>query len=98
MKTFNGQGYIDFDAPAQAHSATSVEAAKSQTKSKKDGDKQTIIAALELHGPLTDEQIPVAAPLHTAEHRASDPASLGGVRRRAGSAPGGTPVLGSSVD
>jgi transcription initiation factor IIE alpha subunit len=59
MKTFNGQGYIDFDAPApaQRHSPTSVAAAKSQTKSKKEGDKQTIIAALELHGPLTDEQI-----------------------------------------
>jgi transcription initiation factor IIE alpha subunit len=59
VSVFNQQHYIDFDAPApaQRHSPTSVEAAKSQTKSKKDGDKQTIIAALELHGPLTDEQI-----------------------------------------
>jgi predicted ArsR family transcriptional regulator len=57
MSTFRGQHYIDFDAPAQRHSPTSVEAAKSRTKKKTEIDRETIIAALELHGPLTDEQI-----------------------------------------
>ena len=59
MKTFNGQGYIDFDAPApaQRHSPTSVAAAKSQTKKKTEIDRETILAALDQHGPLTDEQI-----------------------------------------
>ncbi len=57
MSTFQGQHYIDFDTPAQRHSPTSFAAAKSQTATKKDSDKQTILAALERHGPLTDEQL-----------------------------------------
>ena len=57
MKTFHGQGYIDFDAPAQRHSPTSVEAAKSQTSGKRESDRQTILFALEENGPMTDEEL-----------------------------------------
>ena len=59
MSTFNGQHYLDFDAPApaQQHSPTSVEAAKSQTKTKKDGDRLRILQLLAEAGPLTDEEI-----------------------------------------
>ena len=57
MKVFRGQGWLDFDAPAQPHSATSRAAAADQTPSKKDTDRQRILDALERLGPLTDEQI-----------------------------------------
>lgn len=58
MKTFNGQGILDFDAaPAQPHSATSRAAAGRQTPEKRATDRQRILDALERLGPLTDEQI-----------------------------------------
>lgn len=57
MKAFNGQGYIDFDAPAQRHSPTSVAAAQSQPRKKIEIDREKILAALAEHGPLTDEEI-----------------------------------------
>lgn len=57
MKTHNGQGYLDFDAPAAPHSATSRAAAKRQTAGKADGDRLRIMLVLERLGPLTDEDI-----------------------------------------
>lgn len=74
MKTFQGQGYIDFDAPAQQHSETSVAAAKGQTKEKRDSDKRTILLALEENGPMTDEQIVACTgiPANTARPRRLD--------------------------
>ena len=58
MTVFKGQHYLlPDDAPAQAHSPTSVAAAKSQPKAKKESDKRTILNALEENGPMTDEQL-----------------------------------------
>lgn len=57
MTAFNGQHFLDFDAPAQPHSATSRAAAGRQTPEKRDTDRQRILDALERLGPLTDEQI-----------------------------------------
>jgi len=63
MKVFKGQGFLDFDAPAQPHSATSRAAAGRQTPEKRDTDRQRILDALERLGPLTDEEIAAAAGL-----------------------------------
>ena len=63
MKVFKGQGFLDFDAPAQLHSATSRAAAGRQTPEKRDTDRQRILDALERLGPLTDEEIAAAAGL-----------------------------------
>jgi predicted ArsR family transcriptional regulator len=57
MTTFNGQHFIDFDSPpAQLHSPTSVAAARSQTRQKREIDRDRVLAAL-AGGPLTDEEI-----------------------------------------
>ena len=56
MSVFKQQHYIDYDAPAQAHSPTSVAAAKSQKPKKTEIDREKILVALAKHGPLTDEQ------------------------------------------
>jgi predicted ArsR family transcriptional regulator len=61
MTFFNGQGYLDFGAPAQRHSEPSISAAIGQTRAKRDTDRQRILDALERLGPLTDEQIGKAA-------------------------------------
>lgn len=60
MSVFKGQHFLDFDAPAQAHSETSRAAAKEQTPSKRDNDWNRILDALERLGPLTDEEIGTA--------------------------------------
>ena len=58
MTVFKGQHYFGFgDAPAQQHSPTSVAAAASQPKAKKESDKRTILNALDENGPMTDEQL-----------------------------------------
>ena len=57
MTTFQGQHFIDFDAPAQKHSETSVAAAKSQTKEKRESQRQRILDLLAARGPMTDEAI-----------------------------------------
>jgi predicted ArsR family transcriptional regulator len=58
MTVYKGQHYLlGDDAPAQAHSPTSVAAAKGQTKAKEESDKRTILNALEEDGPMTDEQL-----------------------------------------
>jgi predicted HTH transcriptional regulator len=57
MTTWQGQHFLDFDAPAQAHSPTSVAAAKAQAKAKKESDKRTILNALQENGAMTDEQL-----------------------------------------
>jgi DNA-binding HxlR family transcriptional regulator len=47
MTTFQGQHFLDFDAaPAQAHSPTSVAAAKSMTAAAVDEHERLILAAL----------------------------------------------------
>jgi hypothetical protein len=46
-----------FAAPAQRHSAPSVEAAADQTPAKAGGDRLRILQVLERLGPLTDEEI-----------------------------------------
>lgn len=61
MSTFQGQHYFGFDdAPAQQHSPTSVAAAASQTKAKKESQRQRILDLLAERGPLTDEAIGLA--------------------------------------
>ena len=60
MTVFKQQHYIDYDAPAQAHSPTSVAAAKSQTKDKKITQRQQILDLLAKHGAMTDEAIGLA--------------------------------------
>ena len=58
MTVFKGQHYLlGDDAPAQAHSPTSVAAAKSQKPKKTEIDREKILVALAKHGPLTDEEI-----------------------------------------
>ena len=57
MTTFNGQNYIDFDAPAQRHSPTSLEAAAAQTPEKAATQRVQILELLGRVGPLTDEEI-----------------------------------------
>ena len=46
-----------FAAPAQRHSAPSVQAAADQTPAKAGGDRLRILLVLERLGPLTDEEI-----------------------------------------
>ena len=62
MTVFKGQHYLlgDYDAPAQAHSPTSVAAAKSQTKDKKLTQRQQILDLLAERGAMTDEAIGLA--------------------------------------
>ena len=60
MTVFKQQHYIDYDAPAQAHSPTSVAAAKSQTKDKKATQRQQILDLLAKRGAMTDEAIGLA--------------------------------------
>jgi predicted ArsR family transcriptional regulator len=58
MTVYKGQHYLlGDDAPAQAHSPTSVAAAKSQKPKKTEIDREKILVALAKHGPLTDEEI-----------------------------------------
>ena len=58
---YQGQHYFGFDdAPAQAHSPTSVAAAKSQTKDKKLTQRQQILDLLAERGAMTDEAIGLA--------------------------------------
>ena len=61
MTVFKGQHYLlGDDAPAQAHSPTSVAAAKSQTKEKKATQRQQILDLLRDRGAMTDEAIGLA--------------------------------------
>ena len=60
MTVFKQQHYIDYDAPAQAHSPTSVAAAKSQTTGKKLTQRQQILDLLRDRGAMTDEAIGLA--------------------------------------
>ena len=61
MTVFKGQHYLlGDDAPAQAHSPTSVAAAKSQTKDKKITQRQQILDLLRDRGAMTDEAIGLA--------------------------------------
>ena len=61
MSTFQGQHYFGFDdAPAQAHSPTSVAAAKSLTTDKKITQRQQILDLLAERGAMTDEAIGLA--------------------------------------
>jgi predicted ArsR family transcriptional regulator len=61
VSTFQGQHYFGFDdAPAQAHSPTSVAAAKSQTKTKTESQRQRILDLLAARGAMTDEAIGLA--------------------------------------
>ena len=58
MSVFKGQHFLGFDeVPAQQHSPTSVAAAASHPKAKKESDKRTILNALDENGPMTDEQL-----------------------------------------
>lgn len=83
MRTFRGQGYIDFEepaaAPAQRHSPTSVAAAARQTPEKLAGDKAIVFETLQAHGPLTDEGIAERSglPINTARPRRLDLQKLG---------------------
>jgi predicted ArsR family transcriptional regulator len=61
MSTFQGQHYFGFDdAPAQAHSPTSVAAAKGQTKKNTESQRQRILDLLAARGAMTDEAIGLA--------------------------------------
>ncbi len=62
MSTFNGQHYLDFDAPApaQRHSPTSVAAANGQTKKNTESQRQRILDLLAARGAMTDEAIGLA--------------------------------------
>ena len=61
MTVFKGQHYLlGDDAPAQAHSPTSVAAAKSQTTDKKVTQRQQILDLLRERGAMTDEAIGLA--------------------------------------
>jgi predicted ArsR family transcriptional regulator len=60
MTTYRGQNYIDFDAPAQAHSPTSVAAAAAQTPEKAGTQRARILEHLGRVGPCTDEEIGLA--------------------------------------
>ena len=61
MTVYKGQHYLlGYDAPAQAHSPTSVAAAKSQTKDKKITQRQQILDLLRERGAMTDEAIGLA--------------------------------------
>ena len=58
---YQGQHYFGFDdAPAQAHSPTSVAAAKAQTTDKKLTQRQQILDLLAERGAMTDEAIGLA--------------------------------------
>ncbi len=58
---YQGQHYFGFDdAPAQAHSPTSVAAAASQTTDKKMTQRQQILDLLAERGAMTDEAIGLA--------------------------------------
>ena len=61
MTVFKGQHYLLLeDAPAQAHSPTSVAAAASQTTAKKLTQRQQILDLLRERGAMTDEAIGLA--------------------------------------
>ena len=61
MTVYKGQHYLlGDDAPAQAHSPTSVAAAASQTKDKKITQRQQILDLLRDRGAMTDEAIGLA--------------------------------------
>jgi predicted ArsR family transcriptional regulator len=61
MTVYKGQHYLlGDDAPAQAHSPTSVAAAKSQAKDKKLTQRQQILDLLADRGAMTDEAIGLA--------------------------------------
>ena len=61
MTVFKGQHYLLLeDAPAQAHSPTSVAAAASQTTAKKLTQRQQILDLLAERGAMTDEAIGLA--------------------------------------
>jgi predicted ArsR family transcriptional regulator len=60
MTVYRQQHYIDYDAPAQAHSPTSVAAAKAQTTDKKITQRQQILDLLRARGAMTDEAIGLA--------------------------------------
>ena len=61
MTVFKGQHYLLLeDAPAQAHSPTSVAAAASQTTAKKLTQRQQILDLLRERGAMTDEALGLA--------------------------------------
>jgi len=60
MTTYRGQNYIDFDAPAQAHSPTSLKAAAAQTPEETGTQRARILEHLGRVGPCTDEEIGLA--------------------------------------
>jgi len=63
MSVFKQQHYFGFDdqaAPAQQHSPTSMAAAESQTKTKRESQRQRILDLLAARGAMTDEAIGLA--------------------------------------
>jgi len=63
MSVYRQQHYIEFDAPAQQHSPTSVAAAKAITPEKRGTQRARILEHLGRVGPCTDEEIGLALEL-----------------------------------